>query len=271
MWPASCDSEEWRNSVLRRTLIGLTFMAAWVSMTAGRSAWAVEPVDPDLIPEARKLLDYVVSVQGKKTLTGISRFGGGPPAVLHRTGREPAISGTDIYGFHRKFGDQYHKVVRRVVAHCKSWWLEKGGIVQLHCHWGVPGYPDSTAWGDKRRKRLPFDLAKAVTSGAEEHRNVLGDLKVTADYLKQLADARVPVLWRPLHEIDGGWFWWTDKDTPENTAKLWRLVFEYLVKERGIHNLVWVYNAAHVANAIRGGASLVHGVQMRKIAEKLSM
>jgi 4-carboxymuconolactone decarboxylase len=29
--------------------------------------------------------------------------------------------------------------------------------------------------------------------------------------------------------------------------------------------------AVHVACAIRGGASLVHGVQMRKIAEKLSM
>jgi len=29
--------------------------------------------------------------------------------------------------------------------------------------------------------------------------------------------------------------------------------------------------AVHVATAIRGGASLVHGVQMRSIAEKLSM
>jgi len=29
--------------------------------------------------------------------------------------------------------------------------------------------------------------------------------------------------------------------------------------------------ALHVVAAIRGGASLVHGVQMRKIAEKLSL
>jgi 4-carboxymuconolactone decarboxylase len=29
--------------------------------------------------------------------------------------------------------------------------------------------------------------------------------------------------------------------------------------------------AIHVTNAIRGGASLVHGIQMRNIAEKLSM
>jgi 4-carboxymuconolactone decarboxylase len=36
-------------------------------------------------------------------------------------------------------------------------------------------------------------------------------------------------------------------------------------------NLEEMTEAVHVVNAIRGGASLVHGVQMRKIAEKLSL
>ena len=36
-------------------------------------------------------------------------------------------------------------------------------------------------------------------------------------------------------------------------------------------NLSEMTEAVHVVNAIRGGASLVHGVQMRNIAEKLSM
>jgi 4-carboxymuconolactone decarboxylase len=36
-------------------------------------------------------------------------------------------------------------------------------------------------------------------------------------------------------------------------------------------NLDEMTEAVHVANAIRGGASLAHGVQMRKIVEKLSM
>jgi 4-carboxymuconolactone decarboxylase len=36
-------------------------------------------------------------------------------------------------------------------------------------------------------------------------------------------------------------------------------------------NLAEMTEAVHVTNAIRGGASLVHGVQMRNIAEKLSM
>jgi alkylhydroperoxidase/carboxymuconolactone decarboxylase family protein len=36
-------------------------------------------------------------------------------------------------------------------------------------------------------------------------------------------------------------------------------------------NLTEMTEALHVVTAIRGGASLVHGIQMRNIAEKLSM
>ncbi len=36
-------------------------------------------------------------------------------------------------------------------------------------------------------------------------------------------------------------------------------------------NMGEMTEAVHVANAIRGGAALVHGVQMRNIAQKLSM
>ncbi len=40
--------------------------------------------------------------------------------------------------------------------------------------------------------------------------------------------------------------------------------------EKGSH-LGEMTEAVHVANAIRGGAALVHGVQMRNIAEKISL
>jgi 4-carboxymuconolactone decarboxylase len=36
-------------------------------------------------------------------------------------------------------------------------------------------------------------------------------------------------------------------------------------------NLEEMTEALHVTNAIRGGASLAHGIQMRKIAEKIAM
>ncbi|MBF0507461.1 MAG: carboxymuconolactone decarboxylase family protein [Deltaproteobacteria bacterium] len=36
-------------------------------------------------------------------------------------------------------------------------------------------------------------------------------------------------------------------------------------------NLAEMTEAVHVATAIRGGASLIHGIQMRNVAEKLSL
>ena len=35
----------------------------------------------------------------------------------------------------------------------------------------------------------------------------------------------VPVLWRPLHEASGGWFWWGAKG-PEPFKQLWELMFQ---------------------------------------------
>jgi mannan endo-1,4-beta-mannosidase len=222
-----------------------------VLVMAGRVP-GIEPADPELIPEARRVLDYLESVQGKKILTGISGcLDSQPRTVLHMTGREPAISGDDIAGFHRKWDETYRRVLQGTVDKANHWWHQKGGIVTLHYHWMKPGNPEGSAWVGGGRGTGPVDLAKAVTPGTEEHRAVMADLSVTADYLKQLADARVPVLWRPLHEIDGSWFWWTDTETPENTAALWRLMFDYFVNERELHNLIWVYNAAHVSHGLK--------------------
>ncbi len=247
-----------------RWMLAAMLVAAATGVMLGPASLALEPADPDLMPEARRLLDYLESQYGREILTGISRFGGGPPAVLHRTGREPAVSGTDIYGFHTKFGEQYHSVVRGVVADCTRWWHQKGGIVTLHYHWGKPGDADGSAWVGGARGTGRLDLARAATPGTEEHDVFIQDLSVTADYLQQLADAKVPVLWRPFHEIDGGWFWWTDAKTPENTAALWRAMFDYLVKERGLHNLIWVYNAAHRANALGRDATFEENVAHRR-------
>jgi mannan endo-1,4-beta-mannosidase len=116
----------------------------------------------------------------------------------------------------------------------------------MQLHWIHPSNPNGSAWRGKHGRKEasgPFDFSAALTPGTETHKELMRDLKGHADYLQQLADARVPVLWRPLHEIDGGWFWWTDGEHPENTAALWRTMFDYFVKERKLNNLIWVYNA----------------------------
>lgn len=85
-----------------------------------------------------------------------------------------------------------------------------------------------------------FDLDNAVTEGTWENTFVKADLERVANYLKLLKDAGIPVLWRPLHEASGGWFWWGKNAT--SFKKLWQMMFDYF-KEQGLDNLVWVWTS----------------------------
>jgi len=202
---------------------------------------AIQPADGDLIPEARALLDYLQSVYGKKTLSGT--WGPGIASyVQEASGRLPAIVAFDLTGWNSPtWGKTYTPVVERTIEHAKAWHA-RGGIVAFQFHWKHPMNPSGTSWRDRPKNSPRYDLAKAAQVGTPEHKAFMDDLARHADYLQKLADARIPILWRPFHEIDGGWFWWTDHTHPENTAALWRIMFDYLVKQRKLHNLIWVFN-----------------------------
>ena len=239
-------------------LLGLVIAAA-------AAAQAAQPVDPELIPEGREVLGYLESVHGKKTVSGISNWGGaGWRPVFEISGRAPAIGAYDATGWNPpKWGPSYCQVLQSYIDAGRRWWQEKGGIVSLQWHWGKPGDPKGSAWKGKSPTG-DIDMGRVVTPGTEEHQAALEDLRRTADYLEPLAKDRVPVLWRPLHEIDGGWFWWTDAKQPENTAALWRMMFEYFVKERKLHNLIWVYSAGLHAGSLDRKASVADEAAYRK-------
>ncbi|PMQ01049.1 MAG: hypothetical protein CBR30_07950 [Dictyoglomus sp. NZ13-RE01] len=50
------------------------------------------------------------------------------------------------------------------------------------------------------------------------------------------------MLWRPLHEAEGRWFWWGAKG-PESFKKLYYLLYELLTYHYKLNNLIWVWNA----------------------------
>ena len=191
----------------------------------GAPAAALEPANPKLNATARKVLDYLESVYGKKMLSGYNVYVH-TPDDYEQTGKQAAIWGRDIRWLSGKPGE--------VAEHAKR----AGYILTLHWHWHFNG---DSAWQGKRKKKV--DVGRLVTPGTPEHAQVLKELAKAADTLQAFEDADVPILWRPLHEIDGGWFWWTDKKAPANTARLWRMMFDYFTHERKLDNLIWVYSA----------------------------
>jgi len=64
------------------------------------------------------------------------------------------------------------------------------------------------------------------------------DIELIAGELQKLEDADVPILWRPLHEAEGGWFWW-GAEGPEPCKKLYHLLYDQLTNVYGLDNLIW--------------------------------
>ena len=181
-------------------------------------------MNPNLSAEARQVLDYLESTYQKQVLAGYNVYVH-TPDDYEQTGKQAAIWGRDI----RWLGD-----VQEVVQHAKR----HRYILTLHWHWY---FGEDSAWTGKRK--TPVDVGKIVTPGTAEYKQAIAEMDAAADKLQVLEDAGIPVLWRPLHEIDGGWFWWTDKQNPENTAALWRLMYDHFTRVRKLDNLIWVYSA----------------------------
>jgi mannan endo-1,4-beta-mannosidase len=67
--------------------------------------------------------------------------------------------------------------------------------------------------------------------------------------LARLREAGVPVLWRPLHEAEGGWFWWGSRG-PETAKALYRLMFVRFTRHHRLDNLIWVWTTTDNDDAI---------------------
>ncbi len=63
-----------------------------------------------------------------------------------------------------------------------------------------------------------------------------------AVYLQYLEDKKVEVLFRPFHEMNQGKFWWGGRPGPDGTAKLFRITHDYFMNEKGLTNLIWVWD-----------------------------
>jgi hypothetical protein len=69
-----------------------------------------------------------------------------------------------------------------------------------------------------------------------------GDWDDAIDAIGRLRDAGMPIIVRPLHEANGGWFWWGQLD-PALYKELWAEM-RARVEAAGLHNVLWHFAAA---------------------------
>jgi mannan endo-1,4-beta-mannosidase len=210
-------------------------------------AWTdPSPVNPHATPEARALLRYLYSMSGKYTLTGQHNY----PNVgatwtdraLDLAGKYPAIFGED-FGF--QTGADKDSILGRpaMVAEAIRQY-RNGAIVTLTWHAVRPADDEPVTFHDSVQGHLTdFEWRELLTPGTTLNKRWCAQVDVIAGYLKQLQEARVPVLWRPYHEVNGGWFWWGGRKGKDGSAALYRQLFDRLVNVHKLNNLIWVWNA----------------------------
>jgi mannan endo-1,4-beta-mannosidase len=90
-------------------------------------------------------------------------------------------------------------------------------------------------------KAFKGDKCAEIDETSQEYKDIVADVDIVSGYFKQLQDKGIAVVWRPLHEASGGWFWW-GAGSAECYVQLYRLVFNRMVSTNGLKNLIWVWN-----------------------------
>lgn len=201
-------------------------------------------VNPSASTEAKQLYAYLRSIYGKKILSGQQDLSYAN-YVSSTTGKTPALVSSDLMDYspsrvaHQ--GDVSHAVEEAITHH------QRGGIVSILWHWNAPtGLYDTSEnpwWSGFYTRATNFDIAATLANPQGTNYNLLiRDIDAIAYQLKRLQSAGVPVLWRPLHEAEGGWFWWGAKGSAP-AKQLYHIMYERLTKVHGLNNLIWVWNS----------------------------
>ena len=124
---------------------------------------------------------------------------------------------------------------------------DKGGIVSVLWHWNAPaGLYDTQEqpwWSGFYTEATDFNIATTLADPTgNNYTLIIRDIDAIAEELKRLQDANIPVLFRPLHEAEGRWFWWGAQG-PEACIELWNLLHDRLTNHHGINNLIWIWNS----------------------------
>ena len=166
------------------------------------------------------------------------------------TGLYPAIMGVDMgrCGMLLAFLEDHEwGTISQIVCETIDY-VAKGGIATYACHFRNPTLSQKEEWNSDRGniggEQAWRDL---ITPGTEINKNMMFELERDAKVLKAFDDAGVPIIWRPMHEMNGAWFWWTPyQEYSVLDAKyyvdFWRYIYDYFTNECGLDNLIWHYS-----------------------------
>lgn len=205
--------------------------------------------------EAKCLYQFLKDNYRKKIISGAMTLNSMDEIdwLKQNTGKSPALVGIDFLQTNR--GYTWYKD-NTPVDDALSFY-NKNGIPIMCWHWRDPSRATDNFYSQAGNSSsyTTFDIKKVNDANSAEYKAMISDIDFVATQLKRLQTANAAVLWRPLHEAAGGWFWW-GKDGP-SCKKLWQVMYDRMVNYHGLKNLIWVWTKESNDDAFYPGDTYV--------------
>lgn len=206
--------------------------------------------DKNATPEAENLYQNLILLQEKGFLFGHQddlaygvkwRYEEGRSDIKDVTGDYPALYGWDLGGIEHQKSNNIDGVPFKKMKNWIKEIYDRGGVSTISWHMDNP-LTMKNSW-DTTAGSL-----RSILPNGEKHQLYLSWLDQAAQFLGNLKGSdgkKIPILYRPFHELTGNWFWWCKNNaTPEEFKEIWRFTIHYLRETKKINNLIIVYNTA---------------------------
>ncbi|WP_226668887.1 glycosyl hydrolase [Metabacillus litoralis] len=240
---------------LTLTLVFSSLPSVFAAETSTRE---LDLVDSGASNYTKSLFAYLQDISGQQvlfghqhatdeglTITGSgTRVGSTESEVKNSVGDYPAIFGWDTLsldgdekpGSSENSDEQNRKnlIESMKAAH------NLGGIVALSMH--PPNFATGGRYNDTSSKNAVADILPGGPAN-DTFNAWLDNLALFAKELKDDNGELIPVIFRPFHEQNGGWFWWGAQTTTTSQYKeLNRYTVEYLRDQQGVSNFLYAFS-----------------------------
>ena len=191
-----------------------------------------------------QVLDFLQGISGVKTLSG--QHNKEPNAepdkwtnyIYETTGKYPALWSGDFL-FQQENIDQRWTMIREAE---KQW--KQGAVINLMWHVCPPDEGEPCSWdpGMLNAQLNDDQWVELTTEGTALNVEWKKRMENTAIYLQYLENQGIEVLFRPLHEMNQGLFWWGGRPGPKGTAELYRQIHDYFTDVKELTNIIWVWD-----------------------------
>jgi len=248
-----------KNVVVTLLALSLVFSSLpSVFADSGSGKRVLDLVDSRASDKTKSLFSYLQNIGGEQilfghqhatdeglTITGSgTRVGSIQSEVKNSVGDYPAIFGWDTLSLDgdEKPGstENTDEQNRQNLIDSMKAAYDLGGIVALSMH--PPNFATGGRYNDTSSKDAVADILPGGPANATFNA-WLDNIALFAHNLKDDKGKLIPVIFRPFHEQNGGWFWWGAQTTTTSQYKeLYRYTVEYLRDKKGVRNFLYAFS-----------------------------